>query len=156
MEFSPDELDDVVAAMAAVAEAGRGWVNFEPSIPVEDVAATERGVFTLFSARGPAVPLGTWTPPSAPRRGRAEPAMVGLQHGIGAKVKARLAEAGHPVPEGWVVVQDSAKKGLVAAVPPSTDLVDVVRWVVGAAGRVSAIPLTGWRAAVYEPAGARP
>jgi hypothetical protein len=75
--------------------------------------------------------------------------MVGLQHGAGSKVKARLAEAGHPVPEGWVVVQDYAKKGLVVAVPPTADHADVVRWLLDAAGALTVIPLTGWRAAVY-------
>lgn len=149
LEFSPDRLDDVVSAMAAIADAHEGWVNFEPSIHVEDVAASDRGVFALFSGRGPAVPLATWTPASAARRGRADPAMVGLQHGVGAKVKARLTDLGHPVPAGWVVVQDYAKKGLVVAVPPAADHAEVVRWLLGAAAALSTVPLTGWRAAVY-------
>ncbi len=149
LEFSPDHLDEVVAAMVAQSEAHEGWINFEPAIPVEAVEATESGVFSLFSGRGPTVPLGTWTPPSAPKRGRGEPAMVGLQHGAGSRVKARLGELGHPVPEGWVVVQDYAKKGLVIAVPPTADHAEVVRWLLAAAARLSIVPLTGWRAAVY-------
>ncbi|HEX3623467.1 MAG TPA: hypothetical protein VHT97_14225 [Acidimicrobiales bacterium] len=156
VEFSPEHVDEVVAAMSTMTEAHGGWVNFEPSIPVEDVPASSSGVFSLFSGRGPAVPLGTWTPPSAPRRGRGEPAMLGLQHGAGTRVKAQLAERGHPVPEGWVVVQDYAKKGLVVAVPPTADHAEVVRWLLRAAGLLSAIPLTGWRAAVYEPRSAVP
>jgi hypothetical protein len=151
LEFSPGRLDEVVAAMRALAEAHGGWVNFEPSIPVEDVPATGSGAFSLFSGRGPAVPLGTWTPPSAPRRGRAEPAMLGLQHGAGSKVKATLAERGHAVPDAWVVTQDYAKKGLVIALPPAADHAEVVSWLLEAAALLSAIPLTGWRAAVYEP-----
>ena len=149
LEFSLDRLDDVVAAMSGLADAHQGWINFEPSIHVEDVESSGRGVFSLFSARGPAVPLGTWTPASAPRRGRSDPAMVGLQHGVGAKVGGRLAELGHPVPAGWVVVQDYAKKGLVVAVPPGADAAQVVRWLVTAATALSTVPLTGWRAAVY-------
>jgi hypothetical protein len=151
VEFAADRVEEVVAAMATMAAAHGGWVNFEPSIPVEDVPAAGSGAFALFSGRGPAVPLGTWTPPSAPKRGRPEPAMLGLQHGAGSRVKARLAERGHPVPDGWVVVQDYAKKGLVIALPPGTDAGDVVRWLLEAAALLSAIPLTGWRAAVYEP-----
>jgi hypothetical protein len=135
--------------MAAIAEAHEGWVNFQPSVHVEDVPSPGSGAFSLFSARGPAVPLGTWTPPSAPRRGRPEPAMVGLQHGAGSKAKGVLAERGRAVPDGWVVVQDSSKKGLVVAVPPQVDAAEVVRWLVGAAAALSTVPLTGWRAAIY-------
>jgi len=149
LELSPDRLDDVVAAMEAMADAHQGWINFEPSIHVEDVGSSGSGVFSLFSGRGPAVPLATWTPARAPRRGRADPAMVGLQHGVGAKVAGRLAELGHPVPAGWVVVQDYAKKGLVVALPPGTDAAQVVRWLLAAATALSTVPLTGWRAAVY-------
>lgn len=151
VEFSPNRVDEVVAVMQGMTEAHAGWVNFEPSIPVEDVPASGSGAFALFSGRGPAVPLGTWTPPSAPKRGRSEPAMLGLQHGAGSKVKARLAERGHPVPDGWIVMQDYAKKGLVVAVPPTADEATVVRWLIEAASALSTIPLTGWRAAVYEP-----
>ncbi len=149
IEFAPDRVDDVVAVMAELVDAHDGWINFEPSIPVEDVEAVGSGTFSLFSGRGPTVPLGTWTPPSAPDRRRAQPAMVGLQHGAGARAKGRLAELGHPVPEGWVVVQDHARKGLVVAVPPAADHAEVVRWLLAAARLLSVVPLTGWRAAVY-------
>jgi hypothetical protein len=134
--------------MRAMAEAHDGWINFEPSIHVEDVPQ-ETGVFSFLSGRGPAVPLATWTPPSAPKRGRGEPAMIGLQHGAGSKAKARLEEVGHGVPDGWVVTQDYAKKGMVVAVPPSAEFADVVRWLLDAAAALTVIPLTGWRAAVY-------
>lgn len=148
LEFSPERTDEVVATMRAMTEAHEGWINFEPSIHVEDVPA-ETGMFSFLSGRGPAVPLGTWTPPSAPRRGRGDPAMIGLQHGAGSKAKARLAEMGRAVPDGWVVTQDYAKKGLVVAVPPTADPEEVVRWLLDAAAALSVIPLTGWRAAVY-------
>ena len=149
IEFSPDHPGEVLAVMADIADRHQGWVNFEPSVHVEDAPVADTGVFSLFSGRGPTVPLGTWTPESAPGRGRREPAMIGLQHGAGAKVKVRLAEMGHPVPEGWVVVQDHAKKGLVVALPPTADPAEAVRWLVDAAARLSPVPLTGWRAAVF-------
>ncbi len=148
-EFSPDRLDEVVSTMAAMTQAHEGWINFEPSVHVEDVPPAGSGVFSLFSARGPAIPLATWTPPSAPKRGRTQPAMIGLQHGVAAKVKGRLVELGHPLPDGWLAVQDYAKKGLVVAVPPSADHAEVVRWLLRAAALLSAVPLTGWRMAVY-------
>jgi hypothetical protein len=37
----------------------------------------------------------------------------------------------------------------VVAVPPTEEPADVVRWLLDAAAALSAIPLTGWRAAVY-------
>jgi hypothetical protein len=155
VEFAPDRLDDVVGLMSGIAGTHEGWINFEPAVPVEDVPGSG-SAFSIFSGRGPAVPLGTWTPASAPRRGRADPAMIGLQHGAGSKVKHQLAERGHAVPDGWVVVQDSSKKGLVVAVPPMADDAEVVRWLLTAASTLSTIPLTGWRAAVYEPGKALP
>ena len=151
VEFDADRLDEVVATMDAMATAGQGWINFEPAVRVEDVPPPGGGFFALFSGRGPAVPLGTWTPPSAPRRGRAEPAMVGLQHPAGARAKPLLERVGHPVPEGWRVTQDYVKKGMVVAVPPTAGHEEVVRWLLWAATLLSDVPLTGeWRAAVYD------
>ena len=68
VEFDADRLGEVVAAMDAIAAAREGWVNFEPAVREED-APTDGGVFSLFSGKGPAIPLGTWTPAQAPRRG---------------------------------------------------------------------------------------
>jgi hypothetical protein len=150
LEFDSDEPDEVVAAMAAMAAAHRGWVNFEPAVDLDDVPPPS-GFFGVFSGRGPDVPLATWTAPTAPRRGRGEPAMIGLQHGAGRRIKAQLAEMGSPVPDGWVVVQDYVKKGLVVSIPPGAAHEDVVGWLLGVARAVSRIPITGtWRASVYD------
>lgn len=149
LEFRPDRLEDVVATMAAMAEAGTGWVNFQPAVDDEDMPA-ESGTFSLFSARGPSVPLATWTPGSTSRRGRREPAMLGLQHPAGSKAKPLLTERGHAVPEGWVVVQDHVRKGLVVSIPASVTPAEALDWLLEAARRLSTIPLTGrWRAAIY-------
>ena len=133
-----------------MSETGKGWVNFEPAVHVEDVPPSGSGAFSLVSGRGPVVPLGTWTPGSVTRRGRAEPAMLGLQHPAGAKAKPLLAEQGHAVPDGWVVVQDHVRKGLVVAGPGEVAPEDALRWLLRAARLLSTIPLTGgWRAAIY-------
>ena len=152
IEFDAQRLGEVVAAMEAISRAGEGWVNFEPAVHVDDLPPSGSGFFSLFSARGPAVPFGTWTPPSSSRRGRSEPAMIGLQHPAGGKAKPLLERLGHPVPEGWPVTQDYVKKGMVVAVPPTADHERVVRWLLAAATLLSTVPLTGeWRAAVYAP-----
>ena len=146
MEFQPDRTEEVVAAM----EAGTGWVNFEPAVDVDDVADAGSATFSLFSGRGPVVPLGTWTPASTSGRGRREPAMLGLQHPAGSKAKPLLAEMGHPVPDGWVVVQDHVRKGLVVALPEAAEAGDALTWLLRAARLLSTIPLQGgWRAAIY-------
>ena len=150
MEFQPDRAGEVVAAMEAVGETGAGWVNFEPAVEAEDIAAAGSSTFALFSGRGPVVPLATWTPARSQRRGRREPAMIGLQHPAGSRAKPLLAERGHPVPDGWVVVQDHVRKGLVLALPEGVAAADALVWVLRAARLLSTVPLTGrWRAAVY-------
>lgn len=150
IEFDPRRLDEVVTTMAAISEAHEGWLNFEPAVDVDDVPPPDAGFFSVFSGRGPAVPLGTWTPATSPRRGRAEPAMIGLQHPAGGKAKPLLERFGHPVPDGWRITQDYARKGMVVAVPPATAHIDVLRWLLGAAPLLTTVTLTGqWRAVVY-------
>lgn len=136
--------------MEEVGRTGAGWVNFEPAVEAEDIAATGSGTFALFSGRGPVVPLATWTPAKTQRRGRREPAMIGLQHPAGSKAKPLLAELGHPVPDGWIVVQDHVRKGLVVTLPDGVPAADVLGWALRAGRLLSTVPLTGqWRAAVY-------
>lgn len=151
VEFEPDRVEDVVAAMEEVGGAGAGWVNFEPAVDAEDAAAAGSSTFALFSGRGPVVPLGTWTPATTTRRGRGEPAMLGLQHPAGTKAKPLLAQLGHPVPDEWTVVQDHVRKGLVVALPPGVTPAEALGWLLRAARLLSSVPLTGgWRAAIYS------
>ena len=112
--------------MDAMAAARKGWVNFEPAVDLDDLSGAGGGFFGMFSGRGPEVALATWTPPTAPRRGRGERAMIGLQHGAGRRIKTQLADAGHAVPDGWIVVQDYVRKGLVISVPPGVAHADVL------------------------------
>ena len=136
--------------MEAVGGTGEGWVNFEPAVEAEDIAVAGSGTFALFSGRGPVVPLATWTPAKTQRRGRREPAMIGLQHPAGSRAKPLLAQFGHPIPEGWIVVQDHVRKGLVVTLPDGVAAADALGWIVRAARLLSTVPLTGqWRAAVY-------
>lgn len=150
VEFRPEAAEEVVRAMDAVAEAGKGWVNFEPAIDVDDVPAEGSGAFSFLGGRGPVVPLGTWTPGTVNRRGRREPAMLGLQHPAGSKAKSLLADLGRPVPDGWVVVQDHVRKGLVVAVPPEVGAAEALTWLLQATKVLSTIPIAGgWRASIY-------
>ncbi|MEA2685708.1 MAG: hypothetical protein QOE93_903 [Actinomycetota bacterium] len=137
--------------MDALAAAGKGWVNFEPAIDLDDLPPNGGGFFGLFSGRGPDVALATWTAATVPRRGKPQPAMIGLQHGAGRRIKTQLADAGVPVPGGWVVLQDYVKKGLVISVPAGTRHEAVLTWLLAAARATSPIPIRGkWRASVYD------
>ena len=150
VEFTPDDPAPVVALMEAMVAAHQGWINFEPAVLVDDVPPPRSGLGALISGRGPDVPRATW-PPGEARPGRTEPPTVGVQHGSGPGARARLAERGRAVPDGWVVLQDHSKKGLVVAVPPTVDHASVVDWLLGASALLSQVPLTGrWRAAVYS------
>jgi hypothetical protein len=152
VEFSEDAPAEVLRRMSRMASAQRGWMNFEPAVAVEDVPPPRDGLFALFSGRGPDVPVATWTAGTAAKgRRRPEPAMIGILHPAGARAGAKLAEEGHAVPDGWVVLQDYSKKGLVVAVPPAVADADVVAWLLRATTLLSRVPLTGrWRAVVYD------
>jgi hypothetical protein len=151
-EFHEDRREPVVEHMVTMASEERGWLNLSPGldVDVEDAPAPRGALGSLFSSRGPTVPLGTWTP--AQRR---DPATVGIQHGEGPKAVRLLAEWGAPVPEGWRVLQDHPKRGLVLVVPSTTEtreLDEVLAWLLRAAGALCSWPRTGeWRALVYLP-----
>ncbi len=153
VEFVEGEIAGVVDRMSRLTSAQSGWMNFEPAVALEDVPPPRDGLFALFSGRGPDVPLATWAAGTAGKGGRRrpEPPTIGILHGAGPRAGATLAESGHPVPDGWVVLQDYSKKGLVVAVPPAVAHTDVVAWLLRAARLLSRVPLTGrWRAVIYE------
>ncbi len=153
LEFLRTEPDELVSRMAAMAAERRGWVNLSPVVQEDDEggagAVRSAGLFGLFGGSGPPVPLCTWTPGEARRRG-VEPASVGLQHAAGPKVVRRLAEVGAPVPDGWTVGQDHPRRGLVVHPPAAVGPEAVLRWLLGAGEALCVLPVTGWwRAAVY-------
>ena len=139
----------VVARMVAMTEARAGWINLSPGLDV-DVPPPRSALASLFSGRGPAVPLGTWYP--ARRR---DPTMVRLEHGQGPGALDLLADRGLPLPDGWRRLQDHAKRGLVLVPSPAAgpaELDAVLDWLLRAAGALCPVPRTGeWRAYCYEP-----
>ena len=76
--FDEDELSDIAARMAGVAAGG--WVNLVPDLP-EDLEVPARGALSpIFGARGPVVPMATWTPPGSENPPRMT---FGVEHGSG-------------------------------------------------------------------------
>jgi hypothetical protein len=151
IEFDENHRDAVVTRMAAMAAAHQGWINLTPGLDVDMPPQPRSLMGSLFSARGPAVPLGTW---SAPGPNGRDPATVGIQHGQGPRALQHLAEAGLAMPDTWRRLQDHARRGLVCAVPPSDDpaeLDEVLDWLLRATGYLCPLPRTGeWRALCYR------
>ena len=155
LRFTRDDRAPVVEAMQALVARGdgKGWVNIMPVVEDEDLIRIpdRSGLAGWFSARGPAVPVATWTPPATGRRPR--PAQVGLAHGTGPDALPRLAEEGIVLPTGWTKRQDHAKHGVVADLPGDADLDAVIDWMLTAASQLSAVVAVGrrWQAVVHRP-----
>jgi hypothetical protein len=147
LHFAATDPSAVVERMSELA-GGSGWLVLDAAVMSDDVPpAPPFG--GIFSGRGPVVPEVSWVPGEAGRR-RPEPLSVGIRHAAGPKAVRRLAEAGHPVPEGWRVVQDNPRRGLVIQLPPGADHAEVLRWLLDAAGVLTTVPLTGnWRARIH-------
>jgi hypothetical protein len=153
-EFHEDARAPVVEHMVVIASEGRGWVNLSPGLDLDptEAPAPQSVLSAIFSSRGPTVPLATWTP----AQGR-DLSTVGIQHGEGPKAASLLAELGTPVPEGWRLLQDHPKRGLVVALPPEASaspegLDRVLVWLLRATGALCSWPRTGeWRALCYVP-----
>lgn len=147
VEFDLQRYEPVLMAMKEMKAAKSGWVNMSPAVEHEDLPA-DAGP-KLWSARGPLVPLCTWTPPAP--KGPAPPVLIGIQHGAGAKAGPRLDELGVSVPGSWRVQSDHTRRGIVIAVPPDEANERVLKWLLRAGGMLCDLPYKTWIAEVYEP-----
>lgn len=147
LPFTEDDLAPAVGAIVGLHEAATGWINFLPEVePGHEVPPRNLAV-VLFSARGEAVPLATWSAPEV-TGGRAT---LGIQHGSGPKALARLAEMDLALPAGWIKVSDHPRRGLVVTTPGNADPDDVLWWLLTSSHALSTVPLTGdWLARVYR------
>jgi len=157
LQFLRSEPDVVAERMTTMAAAHGGWINLRPQVhdeggaedAPEATAVQPAGLFSVFGGGGPPVPLCTWTPGEQRRRG-VEPASVGIQHAVGPKAARWLVEFGTPVPDGWAVVQDHPRRGLVVRPPADATSEVVLGWLLEAGDALCRLPLTGWwRAAVF-------
>ena len=135
------DVDALVGQMRRVHDSGSGWLNLLPLIDPDTPVPATPSALAVFSKRGPAVPLVTWTP--ATGGSRPEPTTLGVQHGVGAALAGRLPGSPAELPEGWRVVLDHPRRGLVVQVPDQVDDVAVATWLLRLVDTVSMIPHTG-------------
>jgi hypothetical protein len=153
IEFRPGQLGPVLAHMEALTSAASGWINVRPIIEAEHQPPPP-GPLSIFGGSIHKVPTGTWMPGKVERSGSIRATRIGLQHAGGPRVVATLRDLGLPLPEGWRVVQDHPRRGLVAKLPAGADDAGVLDWLIRAAGALCAVPSTGrWRAEVFEGTG---
>ena len=149
LEFSRFEPAAVVERMTELAESLGGWINLQPNVDPDDVPGSGLGVLSIFSARGPIVPLVTWMPGQATRRGPT-PVEIGIQHPAGSRAVPVLRERGVEVPAGWTVVQDNPKRGLVVRPPTDAAQDRVLDWLLLATPLLCPYELpTSWLAMVH-------
>ena len=152
-EFTPPELDRVAGSLQLLSQAGAGWLNLLPGVRLddEDRPTVPSGLFGLFGNRQPPVTMCTLMP-ARPARRATDGVTVGVLHPTGPKVVARLADAGVSLPQGWLVRQDHARRGLVVRAPVGDAPRAVVEWAVRAGEALCREELTGqWQAVVYLP-----
>ena len=147
VEFDEDDLSGIVARMDELAPGG--WINLVPDLH-EDLEVPARGALSLiFGARGPVVPLATWTPPGSENPPRMT---FGVEHGSGPRALARLDDMGLGLHPGWRKVQDHAKRGVVVIARPDESHEEVLWWLLAASHALTEIDLPGrWTARVYGP-----
>ena len=152
IEFRVEDTSAVVGVMNELAAAHDGWVNLHPQVRPEDEPPPRTGLTTLLLAGAVHdIPVCTWVAGKYSRQGQ-QPDSIGIQHAAGTRVLARLTSAGVGLPEGWRLVQDHPRRGLVVAPATDTDNGAVLTWILEAGMVLSVVRLTGdWNAEVFLP-----
>jgi hypothetical protein len=151
VEFNRGDPSEVIDHMTRLSASLGGWINFQPNIDPEDVSGSGFNLLSIFSARGPAIPLATWMPGLHTRKGEATPPEIGIQHPAGSRAIPVLRTREIDLPDGWRPIQDHPKRGLVVRLPAAVSPNAILRWLLDAATALCAYPLPdSWLAAVYE------
>lgn len=152
LPFDEDDLTGVAAILAnldaTTTGSGSGWVNFVPEVEEGHDPPPRNPVVAIFSARGDAVPLATWSAPANPG-GRAN---LGITHGSGPQALAKLDRFGVGLEADWLKIADHPRRGLVVGAPRHVDQEHALWWLLTATHVLSVVPLTGnWLAKIYTP-----
>jgi hypothetical protein len=154
VEFVPGEARQVVEWMSRLAEARDGWINLLPGVDDDEAEKPRQpsAFSALFGSAQAPVTMSTWIPPKRGRR-HGDQATVGIMHPRGRHAVSQLRSMDIPLPDGWWVRQDHARRGLIVLVPATVPHAAVLDWVLRAGGALAMVPLTGsWKAQVFLPA----
>lgn len=150
VEFTRSDPAEVLAHMDELSQTLRGWINFQPNVDPEDVPGAGFNLLSVFSARGPAIPLATWMPGQHNRKGDATSPEIGIQHPAGSRAMPVLGARNINAPDGWTVLQDNPKRGLVLRLSPEVPHQQILTWLLDATTALCAYPLPdSWLAAVH-------
>jgi hypothetical protein len=152
-DFTPPDDGRVAGFLQVVTHAGQGWINLLPGVEIDENQRTNvpTGLSALFGGRQAPVTMCTLMPAS-PNKQAFDGVTVGLLHPTGNKVVARLAEAGVPMPDGWVVRQDHNRRGLVVRARRGAPEKEIIGWSIQAGTALCREEMTGeWQAVVYLP-----
>ena len=148
LPFDEDDTAEVLAVLRDLRQRATGWVNLLPQVEPGHEPAPRNPVVGIFSARGEAVPMATWSAP-ANVGGRAN---LGIEHGSGPQALAKLARFDLPLEPGWLKIADHTRRGLVVASPKDVDPERELWWLLSATHILSVVPLTStWLAKIYTP-----
>ena len=151
VQFSVDDLDQVVGRMTKLADAGDGWINVIPHIADYDDKPTSLGFLTLLSGGGARITMCTWIPGCHDRQGRTWTSL-GISQLTGRRAVPELYSLSAPIPQTWLVEQDHPRRGLVLRVPPADPHGQVMAWALRAVSVLNGPgPIARWRADVYLP-----
>lgn len=151
LEIGPLDLDALCGAAQPLASLHAGWITLSPQLPAEDEPPPPSPLAAVFGATGHDAPLCSWVPGRL-GRGGVKPDALGIQHSTGTRSAARLAERGVAVPDGWKVVQDHPRRGLVVQPPIETPLGAMLGWLLRAGAALSRVDFSGrWKARVHAP-----
>ena len=152
-ELVPGAPGRVLEWMDRLTAAADGWINLMPGVDEEEAEQpTAPGAFAaVFGPSQAPVTMCTWLP--GRRRRAGEGATVGIVHPRGRFAIRQLAELGVPLPDGWQVRQDHARRGLIVLAPAEAPHAGVLDWSLRAGAALVLVPLTGsWQAEVHQPA----
>ena len=150
VEFSRDNLDVALSWIDPMTRSSTGWINLEP-VPLEEVVSARPGLLgSLFSSRGPVVPLITWLTPN-PKTGRSGYEQIGVMHCQGQQISKRLGDFGVSLPDRWTVRQDHPSRGLVINKPTDGENRSTLIWLLDFGEAISGVDLTGtWTVEPHE------
>lgn len=145
----PDDLGGLIETMRSFTDRGHGWINVRPDVAADAAPVTGTALSRFFRRNSPDVALGTWMAPSPDSPDA--PQLLGLQHGLGARIAPLLDSWGVPLAPTWRRTQDSPRRGLLVSVPAEESHETVLRWLLTVTTSATRRKTAGtWTVSIFE------